>query len=229
MEQNILKKHSLIVSCQALEDEPLHGSEIMAKMAMAAYSGGASGIRANSRVDIEAIKQVVSLPVIGIVKKVYEGSNVYITPTMKEVDEVAASHAEIVAVDATNRSRPDHLTLQQFVEQIRLKYPSLLLMADISTYEEGLNAYQLGFDIISTTMCGYTEETKDVKIPNFKLVKRLAKTVDVPIICEGGIQSPHQLLRAFKAGAYACVVGSAITRPQLITRKFTEVLTNASL
>jgi N-acylglucosamine-6-phosphate 2-epimerase len=222
MNNCILKQHSLIVSCQALEDEPLHGSEIMAKMAKAAYDGGASGIRANSLSDIRAIKKEVDLPVIGIVKRVYDGSEVYITPTMKEVDEVAESGA----IDATARCRPEGCDLGAFIQDIRTKHPNLRIMADISTLEEGIHASHLGVDIISTTLCGYTEETKDVEIPNFRLVRQLAKRVAQPVICEGGIQTPEQLLKALKHGAYACVVGSAITRPQLITRKFTDVIAN---
>jgi len=228
MKTNLIKKHSLIVSCQALADEPLHGSEIMAKMALAALQGGAQGIRANSAADIKAIKEVVDLPVIGIVKKEYNGYPVYITPTMAEVDEVAASGAEIIAIDATDRERPDDNCLASFVAAIRDKYPDLLIMADISTYEEGVAAANMGVDIVSTTLCGYTEQTKDTKIPNFKLVRQLANTIEQPIICEGGIQSPKQFLKALKSGAYACVVGSAITRPQLITKKFTDVIPDAS-
>lgn len=224
MNNCILKQHSLIVSCQALEDEPLHGSDIMAKMAKAAHDGGASGIRANSLADIQAIKAEVDLPVIGIVKRVYDGSEVYITPTMTEVDEVASSGAEIVAIDATARCRPNGCDLAAYIEEIRAKYPDLKIMADISTLDEGLHASTLGVDIISTTLCGYTEETKNVAIPNFKLVRQLSKRVPQPVICEGGIQTPEQLKKALQHGAYACVVGSAITRPQLITRKFTDVI-----
>lgn len=228
MKTNLIKKHSLIVSCQALADEPLHGSDIMAKMALAAHQGGAQGIRANSAADIKAIKAIVDLPVIGIVKKEYNGYPVYITPTMAEVDEVAQSGAEIIAIDATDRQRPDNADLASFITAIRDKYPTLLIMADISTFEEGVAAAKLGVDIVSTTLCGYTEQTKDTKIPNFKLVRQLAGAIEQPIICEGGIQSPKQFLKALKNGAYACVVGSAITRPQLITKKFTDVISDAS-
>jgi N-acylglucosamine-6-phosphate 2-epimerase len=228
MKQTVLKEGSLIVSCQALADEPLHGSHIMAKMAIAAQVGGAKGIRANSGEDIKAIKDVVDLPVIGIVKQDYTNSPVYITPTMKEVDEVVASGAEIVAIDATCRPRPDGRSLETFIKDIRTTYPNVFIMADISTYEEGLRSMELGVDIISTTLSGYTEETKDVVIPNFSLLSKLVTTTDIPIICEGGIQTPDQFKEALELGAYACVVGSAITRPQLITKKFTDVIDRAT-
>ena len=222
-----IKKNSLIVSCQALEDEPLHGSDIMAKMAIAAKQGGAAGIRANSFNDIIAIKQAVDLPLIGIIKKEYETSPIYITPTMEEVDELVKANIEIIAIDATNRIRPDGKTIQTFIEEIRQKYPNLLIMADISTFEEGIAAAKYGVDVVSTTLCGYTEETKDQKIPNFTLVKELSHELSIPVVCEGGIQCPGDLKAAFDHGAYACVVGSAITRPQVITKKFTDVLKNA--
>lgn len=229
MKSMVITKGSLIVSCQALSDEPLHGSHIMAKMALAAKQGGAKGIRANSGKDIVAIKDVVDLPVIGIVKQDYDNSPVYITPTMKEVEEVVSAGAEIIAIDATCRPRPDGHSLQQFIDQIRATYPDVLIMADISTYEEGLRSIELGMDIISTTLSGYTEATKDVSLPNFTLLSQLVETTDIPIICEGGIQTPEEFRKALELGAYACVVGSAITRPQLITKKFTDVIDHASV
>lgn len=227
MKPMVLKKGSLIVSCQALSNEPLHGSHIMARMALAAKEGGAKGIRANSGADIIAIKKVVDLPVIGIVKQDYDNSPIYITPTMKEVDEVVSAGAEIIAIDATCRPRPDGHSLQEFIERIRVSYPDIFIMADVSTYEEGLRSIELGVDIISTTLSGYTEATKDVSLPNFELLSQLIAKTDIPVICEGGIQTPEQFKKALDLGAYACVVGSAITRPQLITKKFTDVIDHA--
>ena len=224
--KNLFSKNSLIVSCQALEDEPLYGSEIMAKMAQAAFMGGAKGIRANTKKDIQAIKKVVDLPIIGIVKKDYEGYDIYITPTIKEVQEVYDAGAEIVAIDATNRQRPNGITLAQFVKNIKTQFPNLLIMADVATFEEGFNAYKLGVDIISTTLCGYTAETINTPIPNFDLVSKLSENIDIPIVCEGGVQTPEQLSKALSSGAYACVIGSAITRPRLITKRFSDVITN---
>ena len=213
-------KGGLIVSCQALEDEPLFSSYIMSRMAYAAKEGGAVGIRANSSADIKAIKETVTLPVIGIVKKEYAGSEVFITPTIKEVDELVSCGAEIIALDATNRQRPGGETLKDFWKEVREKYPNQLFMADCATYEEGMEASFLGFDLIGTTLSGYTRETKEVKLPNLLLMKQLSRDIKGPVIAEGGIWSPEQLKEAFSVGVFAAVVGSAITRPRDITNYF---------
>ena len=150
----ILKKiqHGLIVSCQALSTEPLYSSFIMGRMAFAAYQGGAVAIRANTPSDIKEIKKAVDLPVIGLYKVEYDDSQVYITPTMKEIDELVEVGPEIIAMDATNRLRPNQQTLAEFFKEVKAKYPNQMFMADTSCYEEGVTAKELGFDIIGTTM-----------------------------------------------------------------------------
>lgn len=210
----------LIVSCQALEEEPLHSSYIMGRMAYAAFQGGACGIRANSVEDIEEIKSVVSLPIIGIIKKDYVGSEIYITPTMKEVDALVACGTEIIAMDATNRLRPGEKTLDEFWREVRKKYPDQLFMADCSNLEEGLHASELGFDLIGTTMSGYTSYTKGTKLPNLDMMRGLVEKAAKPVIAEGGIWTGEDLASAFQTGVYAAVVGSAITRPREITKHF---------
>lgn len=152
-------KGKLIVSCQALENEPLHSPFIMSRMALAAAQSGAAGIRANSVVDIRAIKEIVSLPVIGIIKRDYPGSEVFITATLQEVEELMTVEPEIIALDATARPRPGGQTLEELVTQIRTRYPSVLLMADIATVDEAVTAERLGFDCVGTTLYGYTAET----------------------------------------------------------------------
>ena len=149
-------KGKLIVSCQALPHEPLHSSFIMGRMALAAEEGGAVGIRANTKEDIAEIKKMVDLPVIGIVKRDYEDSKIYITPTMKEIDELMEVEPEIIALDATVNVRPEGKTLDEFYKEIREKYPNQLLMADCATVEEAIHADELGFDFIGTTLVGYT-------------------------------------------------------------------------
>jgi len=218
-------KGGLIVSCQALEDEPLHSSYIMSRMAYAAKLGGAVGIRANSAEDIEAIKKTVDLPVIGIIKKEYSDSDVYITPTMKEIDELVTAGADIIASDATARIRPGGITLEDFYMQIREKYPDILLMADISTFEEGVKAAKLGFDLVGTTLCGYTEYTKDIGLPNYDLLERLTKELEIPVVAEGGIWEPNQLKKVLELNAFVAVVGTAITRPREITKRFVSSIT----
>ena len=217
-------KRKLIVSCQALPDEPLHSPFIMGRMAYAAFLGGASGIRANSVADIKEIKTTVNLPIIGIIKEVYGDCPVFITPTMEEIDALCGEGVDIIAMDATDRIRPDGSTITELFPLIRAKYPNQLFMADCSTYEEAVTAVELGFDIIGTTLSGYTEETKGNSLPDFGLVEKLVNTLSVPIIAEGGISTPEELKRLFDLGIYAAVVGSAITRPMDITKKFAEVL-----
>lgn len=219
-------KGKLIVSCQALEDEPLHSDFIMGKMALAAARGGASAIRANSVVDIKAIKQEVSLPVIGILKRDYPGSDVYITATMQEVDELMAAVPEIIAIDATFHQRPDGLTLAQMVGAIRARYPQLLLMADIATVEEAQHAEVLGFDCIGTTLHGYTAETRGHKLydNDFAFLRSVLEAVNKPVIAEGNVNTPQMAARCLQLGAHAVVVGGAITRPQQITERFIEAM-----
>lgn len=219
-------KGKLIVSCQALPHEPLHSSFIMGRMALAAREGGACGIRANTKEDIKEIQSQVDLPIIGIVKRDYPDCSVYITPTMKEIDELMEVRPEIIALDATGRLRPDGVTLDEFFAQAREKYPDQLWMADCSTVEEALHADSLGFDFIGTTMVGYTEESRGLKIEadDFKILREIISSASHPVIAEGNIDTPQKAKRVIDLGAYCVVVGSIITRPQLITRSFAQEL-----
>lgn len=217
-------KGGLIVSCQALSTEPLYDSYIMSKMAYAASLGGAVGIRANTVVDILAIREKVDLPIIGIIKKDYPDSDVYITPTIDEVDALYEISCDIIAVDATNRIRPNGISFESFFKEVRAKYPDQLFMADTSCFEEGKLALELGFDLLGTTMSGYTPYTKGALLPDFNLMKRYKNELGATVIAEGGIWSPDQLVEAFNSGAYAAVVGTAITRPMDITRRFVKAL-----
>lgn len=213
-------KGGLVVSCQALPDEPLHSSYIMSRMAYAAYEGGARGIRANTVEDITEIKKTVDLPIIGIIKAVYSDSDVYITPTMKEVDALVQCGVDIIAIDATKRLRPNGETLEEFFTKVRKKYPEQLFMADTSCFSEGETARKLGFDILGTTMSGYTEYTKGRSLPDFELMERYVTELKCPVIAEGGIWTPEQLMTAMSTGVHCAVVGTAITRPRDITKKF---------
>ena len=219
-------KGKLIVSCQALPEEPLHSSFIMGRMAIAAKQGGAHGIRANSVSDIEEIKKQVDLPVIGIIKRQYGDNPVYITPTMKEIDELMTVSPEVIAVDATCRQRPDGKTLDEFYQDIRAKYPSQMLMADCSTLDEMLHAAKLGFDFVGTTLVGYTEESKGLHIESnyFEIIRELLSKIDKPVIAEGNIDTPAKAKRVLELGSYSVVVGSIITRPQVITKRFADAI-----
>lgn len=219
-------KGKLIVSCQALPHEPLHSSFIMGRMALAAKEGGACGIRANTKEDIREIQKTVNLPVIGIVKRDYEDSKVYITPTMKEVDELMEVRPEIIALDATEALRPGSVTLDEFFRKVKEKYPDQLWMADCSTAAEALHADELGFDFIGTTMVGYTEQSRNDRIEadDFKILREIIRKAKHKVIAEGNINTPEKARRVIELGAYSVVVGSAITRPQLITKSFSEAL-----
>lgn len=215
----------LIVSCQALPDEPLHSSFIISKMALAAYQGGAVGIRANTKEDIQAIQQEVDLPIIGIVKRDYEGSKVFITATSQEVDELIESGCEVIALDATTQTRPKE-SLSELVAYIREHAPNVEIMADISTLEEAKQADELGFDYIGTTLRGYTDYTKGHILyeDNFQFLKDVLDAVDAKVIAEGNVITPEMFETVSNLGVHCTVVGGAITRPKEITQRFVNAL-----
>lgn len=217
-------KGKLIVSCQALPDEPLHSSFIMGRMALAAKQGGAAGIRANTKEDIKEIRSQVDLPIIGIVKRDYDDSDIYITPTMKEIEELMEVKPEIIAMDATIATRPGGKNIDEFFKEVKEKYPEQLFMADCSTVDEALHADELGFDFIGTTMVGYTPQSKGDKIEanDFEILRKIVSNVKHKVIAEGNINTPQKARRVVELGAYSVVVGSIITRPQLITKSFVE-------
>jgi len=217
-------KQGLIVSCQALEDEPMYSESggVMPLFALAAEQSGASGIRANSIRDIIEIKEHVDLPVIGIIKKQYPPYKQHITVTMKEIDELVASGTDIIALDCTFRTRPDGLSPNEFVNKIKEKYPDCILMADIANYQEGMSVSKSNIDFIGTTLSGYTDNSISCSGPNFNLVEQLSKNTDVPIIAEGRIHQPEHAKKMIELGAYAVVVGGAITRPREITKRFVD-------
>lgn len=215
-------KGTLIVSCQALPDEPLHSSFIMGRMAIAAEQGGASGIRAQSKEDILEIQSVCDLPIIGIVKRNYEDSEIYITATKKEIEELLETRSEIIAMDATLRDRPHQEQVEDLVALVHAH--GRLAMADCSTVEECIHAQQIGFDIVSTTLCGYTAYSEQIDGPNIPLIKEVLRQVSVPVIAEGKINTPEDLKLVMELGVFAAVVGGAITRPKQITQRFKKAI-----
>lgn len=219
-------EEKLIVSCQALPGEPLYVEDksIMYLMARAAKEAGAAAIRTNSVRDVVAIKKETGLPVIGLIKIQYEGYEGYITPTMKEIDELVQAGADIIALDCTLRRRGDNLTVNEFIKAIKEKYPEIILMADISTYEEGMNAQEAGIDMVSSTLSGYTKYSPQLEGPDLELVRRLAKDLTIPLVGEGRIHTPEQAAAVLENGAFAVVVGGAITRPLEITKRFIDVI-----
>ncbi len=212
----------LIVSCQALPGEPLHGPDIMARLAVAAQNGGAVGIRANSPADIAAIRAAVALPLIGLSKRDIPGYDIYITPTFADAQAVADAGADIIALDATNRLHPEGDSYD-FLRRVR-ETTGKPILADISTDTEALAAQDAGADFISTTMSGYTPYSPQREDPDLDLIRRLVPQLRVPLIAEGRIATPDQARAALDLGAWAVIVGGAITRPQQITARFAQAL-----
>ncbi|MCP8938271.1 N-acetylmannosamine-6-phosphate 2-epimerase [Alsobacter sp. SYSU M60028] len=219
-----IPKGALVVSCQARADNPLHGPVFMAAMARAAEQGGAGAIRANGPADIAAIRAVTGLPIVGILKHWRDGIPVYITPDFASASAVAAAGADIVAVDATPRERGGE-TLETLVRRIRdeLRKP---VFADVSTLEEGVAADAMGVDYIATTLAGYTDETASPRSagPDFMLVEALARRCRAPVVAEGRFDTPDLAAEALARGAHAVVVGTMITNPREITRRFAAAL-----
>jgi N-acylglucosamine-6-phosphate 2-epimerase len=216
-------RKQLIVSCQALSDEALFGSEIMAKMATSVARGGAKAIRANTPVDVKAIRQAVELPLIGLYKEVLPGFDVIITPTWKHALAIAEAGADIIALDCTSRPHPEDV--QELIAKIH-EQTECLVMADISTCEEGLAAADAGADMLSTTLSGYTPYSPQQKEPDLDLVTQLAGSSRIPVIAEGRYHTPQQVRQALLNGAVSVVVGGAITRPRQITESFIEVISD---
>ncbi len=223
-------KGTVIVSCQATPGEPLYVPEksIMYLMARAAKQAGAKMIRTSSVRDIVAIKEETGLPVIGLIKREYPGYTGRITVTMREVDECVEAMADIVSIDCTDCIRGDGMTPAEFLKQVKAKYPNIIIMADCATFEEAVAAYEAGADLVGTTMNGYTPQTADhPEEPNFDLVEKLAKTLPCPVIAEGRVHTPEQARKMLECGAWAVVVGGAITRPLEIATRFMEAVKDA--
>lgn len=212
----------LIVSCQALPHEPLHSSFIMGRMALAAQMAGAVGIRANSIADITEIQKNVNLPIIGIIKQDYADRKAYITPTRKELEALLTLNVDVIALDATINAD------ENLLRSLKKEFPQQQFMADISTAQEAIRAAEeFGFDFVGTTLTGYTEHSKH--LTNFEVLDAIIRRLQVPIVAEGNFDTPEKARRALEAGAYAVVVGGAITRPQLIAKKFVEEMQKANV
>ena len=218
-------KGKIIVSSQAMPNEPFYDEKCMLAMMQAVLAGGASGLRVAGKRDVINAKSF-GVPVIGLTKpdKLPENwrSVVYITPGTKEVKELICADADIIAFDGTMRQRPDGSSLKEIIDLIHSA--NKLAMADISTLEEGVKNADLGVDIISTTLAGYTEESGEAgEAPDFELLENLVKQINKPVFLEGRVWYPEDVKKAFELGAHSVVIGSAITRPHLITKRFTEV------
>lgn len=221
-------KGGLIVSCQAQAGTPLAKPEIIAALAETAEQNGACGVRIDAPENVSAVKSRVKIPVLGIYKIVAPESEVYITPTFDAAREVAAAGADLLALDATFRERPNNEICADIVEKVRGEL-NLPVMADVAVFEEGLKAEEIGCDFVGTTLSGYTPETKHLTAPDFALVEKLAKRLSVPVICEGRLKSPEDVRRAFDSGAFAVVVGGAITGVDALVRNFAAATAKAQM
>ena len=222
-----LMKGTIIVSCQATPGEPLYDPErsVMPLMARAAKLAGAKMIRTSSVRDIIGIKEETGLPVIGLIKREYPGYTGRITMTMREVDECMEALADIVYIDCTDTQRGDGLTAPEFLRLVREKYPNIIIMADCATLEEAKAAYEAGADLVGSTMNGYTAATAHCKgDPNYELVEQMVKALPCPVIAEGRVHTPEQAKKMLDIGAWAVVVGGAITRPLEIANRFMAVI-----
>lgn len=216
-----LIRGGLIVSVQARAGSALDDPHVLAAMARAAQDNGALGVRIQGVANLQAVGRRVSVPVVGIIKREYDGFEPYITPTLREVREILECGAEIIAFDATERPRPEGVTVAQIVEAIRRG--GALAMADCATEADGVCAQAAGADILATTLCGYTKETRGAELPALDLVRSLAK-LERFVICEGGIHAPAEAASAIAAGANAVVVGTAITNTEWLTAEYVASL-----
>lgn len=214
--------HGLIVSCQAPVESPLHEPTVIAAMAQAAVNNGAVGVRIDTPAHIVAVKEKVKVPVIGLWKQVVSNYDVYITPQFHHAAAVAKAGADIIAIDATTRNRPGGETMANIIA--RIHQFGKTVMADVDTIEAAKAAVADGADIVGTTLFGYTDSTKHLSPPGWKLLTQVVQQLDVPVICEGGISSPQMARRAIDLGADAVVVGTAITGIDYLVRGYVKEL-----
>jgi N-acylglucosamine-6-phosphate 2-epimerase len=218
-------QNRLIVSCQAKVGEPLRDPDMLAAIAQLVVDAGACAVRANEPGTIRAMRARINVPILGIYKRFYDDSPVYITPTLADAEAIVSAGCDILTVEATNQPRPNGESLETFMREVRDRF-DLPIMADISTVEEGIRAAELGADIIATTLAGYTPYSRQMDEPDLELVEKLARDLEIPVIAEGRIATPTQVKAAFDKGAFSVVVGSMITRPGHITAYFIKHMTD---
>ncbi len=222
--------HGLIVSCHAEQEEPFDKPEVVAIFARAAELGGARALRIEGEKNIVAIRNHTRLPIIGFTKGAYIDGSFLITPDYKDVEQIIAAKADVIAIDCTSRKRPNGLDGLEFFQEVRKKFRDAILWADVSVFREGVKAAEYGADLVSTTLSGYTANTtmKDHRKPDYTLIRELSLSLTIPVIAEGRIWTPFDASLALEEGAYAVVVGTAITRPRVVTQMFVSALDEIS-
>jgi len=219
-------KKGLIISCQAPVNSPLHEPTIIAAMAQAAINNGAVGVRIDTPSHIRAVRQRVKVPIIGLWKQAIAGYDVYITPQFHHAVGVAEAGADIIAIDATTRHRPGDETVASIISRIHQELDKPV-MADVDTIEAARAASTAGADILGTTLYGYTAKTNNDSPPAWELLTQIVAELDIPVICEGGISSPQMARQALNLGAYAVVVGTAITGIDMQVKNYQQALKNS--
>ena len=212
-------QRGLIVSCQADDSSVLNRPEIISAMAQAAQRQGAVGVRINGVRNIKAARRKVSIPIIGLEKLRLAGSAVYITPTFESVRRVQRAGADIIALDATSRRRPGSQYLEEIIREAKGRFGAVI-MADVATLDEASRAAELGADLVATTLYGYTSSTRSRKEPAFDLVRDASCHLSIPVVLEGHVRKPEEVSKAFDFGAYAVVVGKAITDIEWLVGRF---------
>ena len=219
-------KGGLIVSCQVQHDDPVYSMDFVVKMAKAAEWGGAVGIRANSPDQIAEIRENVSLPIIGLYKIWHDDTDVFITPTLEAAKQVWGAGAEIIALDCTGQMTHEGRPAYELLPIVKREIPDAIIFADVSNYEEAKRAVELGADIVGPTLYGYTEETKHIEQPDLREFARMCRDFgdEACMVMEGHVYTPEDAMKCLYLGAHSVVVGSAITRPHLITKRFVDLL-----
>ena len=215
-------KRGLVVSCQVPDGTPIDTPDFIAAQAKTVLLAGAVGIRAQGIKNVAAVAGVVDVPLIGLVKRYTDESPIYITPLVSDVIELVEAGATIVAIDATERLRPEKLALVDFMRQVRAK-TDVPILADVDSLDAALIAEIAGCDAIATTLSGYTDKPAP-KLPNIELIEKISRRTSLPIIAEGGFNRPEHVLQAFNAGAWSVCIGTAITNPYLLAKNFLQVI-----
>lgn len=219
-------KGGLIVSCQVQHDDPCYSEDFVLKMAQSAKWAGAVGIRANSPEQIKLIKEAVDLPMIGLYKIWHDDTDVFIMPTLDAAKQVWGAGAEIIALDCTDQITNEGRPAWELLPQIKEALPEALIFADVSNYQEAKHAVELGADIVGPTLYGYTEQTKHITAPDLREFARMCRDLGDKafMVMEGHIYSPEDAIKCLYLGADAVVVGSTITRPHLIAKRFVDLM-----
>lgn len=219
-------KGGLIVSCQVQEDDPIYSMDFVTKMAIAAQWGGAVGIRANSPDQITSIKEKVSLPIIGLYKIWHDDTDVFITPTLQAAREVWEAGADIIAIDCTDQINHEGRPAYELLPLVKRTIPEALTFADVSNYDEAKRAVEMGADIVGPTLYGYTEKAKSIEEPDLREFAKMCRDFGnrTCMVMEGHIYTPEDAMKCLYLGAHSVVVGSAITRPHLTTKRFVDLI-----